>query len=110
VAAFPSMYLCLSLSVRIQPYYSPTVFFKLVKNSCWFFLESQMLEESGPSKRGVQYMDGTLAETAIIDYRLWFADQGRQTSGFHFRLQQTNRCSLFPFSSCSKQTEFAIFC
>jgi hypothetical protein len=108
VVAFPSMYLCLSLSVRIQSYLSPTVFFKLVENSL-VFLESQMLEESGPSKRGVQQMDGTLAETAIIDYRLWFADQGRQTSGFHFHLQQTNRRSLFPFSSCSKQTEFAIF-
>jgi hypothetical protein len=30
-----------------------------------------------------------LAETAILDYRLFFANQGKQTSLFHFRLQQT---------------------
>jgi hypothetical protein len=28
---------------------------------------------------------GTIAETAIIDYHLSFADQGKQTSVFHFR-------------------------
>jgi hypothetical protein len=29
---------------------------------------------------------GTLAETSIVDYRLSFADQGKQTSVFRFRL------------------------
>jgi hypothetical protein len=33
---------------------------------------------------------GAFAETAIIDYRFSFADQGKQTSIFYFRLQQTN--------------------
>jgi hypothetical protein len=36
------------------------------------------------------------AETAIVDYRLSFADQGKQTFVFCFRLQQTN--GSFPFS------------
>jgi hypothetical protein len=49
---------------------------------------------------------GTFAETAIIDYRLLFADQGKQTSTF--RLQQPNGSLPFPFSICSKQTEIAI--
>jgi hypothetical protein len=53
---------------------------------------------------------GTLAETVIVDYRLWFADQGKQTSVFRsyifsankrkflvsvFRLQKTNRRCRF---------------
>jgi hypothetical protein len=41
---------------------------------------------------------GTFAVTAIIDYCLSFADQGKQTSIFHFRLQQTNRRFPFQFS------------
>jgi hypothetical protein len=49
------------------------------------------------------------AETAIIDYRLSFADQGKQISVFRFRLQQTNGNLPFPFSVCSKQTEVAVF-
>jgi hypothetical protein len=32
---------------------------------------------------------GTLAETAFADYRLLFADQGKQTSVFRFHLQPT---------------------
>jgi hypothetical protein len=39
---------------------------------------------------------GTLAETAIVDYCLLFADQGKQTS-------------IFSFSICSKQTEVCRF-
>jgi hypothetical protein len=38
---------------------------------------------------------GTLTETAIGDYRLSFADQGKQTSIFHFCLQQTNGSCFF---------------
>jgi hypothetical protein len=33
---------------------------------------------------------GTFAETANVDYRLSFADQGKQTFVLRFRLQQTN--------------------
>jgi hypothetical protein len=33
------------------------------------------------------------------------ANQGKQTSVFRFRLQQTNGSLPFPFSVCSKQTE-----
>jgi hypothetical protein len=41
---------------------------------------------------------GTFAETTIVSYRLSFADQGKQTSVFRFRLQQTNGSLLFLFS------------
>ncbi len=34
---------------------------------------------------------GTFAETAIVDYRLLFADQGKQTSVFRFRLRHGHR-------------------
>jgi hypothetical protein len=44
---------------------------------------------------------GTFAETAIVDYRLSFADQGKQTSVF-FSI-------LFPFFICRKQMEVAVF-
>jgi hypothetical protein len=40
---------------------------------------------------------GTFAETAIVDFRLSFASQGKQTSVFRFHLQQTNRSLPFPF-------------
>ncbi len=48
---------------------------------------------------------GTFAETVIVHYHLLFADQGKPTSVFRFRLQQTNgNCHslLVPFymSSC----------
>jgi hypothetical protein len=36
------------------------------------------------------------AETAIVDYRLSFADQGKQTSVIHFRLHQT-KTEVFRF-------------
>jgi hypothetical protein len=51
---------------------------------------------------------GTFAETAINDYRSSFANQGKQTSIFRIRLQQTNGSLPFPFPVCSKQTEVAI--
>jgi hypothetical protein len=51
---------------------------------------------------------GMCAEIAIIAYRLSFADQGQQTSVFHFRLKQTNENLLFLFSVCSKQTEVTV--
>ncbi len=46
---------------------------------------------------------GTFADTANVDYRLLFADQGKKTSVFGF--QKTNRSLLFLFSACSKQME-----
>jgi hypothetical protein len=33
---------------------------------------------------------GVFAETAIVEYPFLFADQGKQTSVFRFRLQKTN--------------------
>jgi hypothetical protein len=41
---------------------------------------------------------GKFSETAIVHYRLSFADQGKQTSVFPF-----------PFSASSKELEVAIF-
>jgi hypothetical protein len=38
---------------------------------------------------------GTFAETAIVDYRLSFADQGKLTSVFRSCLQQTNEVAIF---------------
>jgi hypothetical protein len=40
----------------------------------------------------------TFAETAIVSYRSSFADQGKQTSVYRFRLQQTNGSLLLMFS------------
>jgi hypothetical protein len=39
----------------------------------------------------------TFIETAILDYRSSFADQGMQTSVFRSSLQQTNGSLSFPF-------------
>ncbi len=50
---------------------------------------------------------GTFAETATRCLGLSFSDQKKQTSVFHFRLQQTNEILPFPFFVCSKQTEIA---
>jgi hypothetical protein len=49
----------------------------------------------------------TFAETAIIDYRLLFADQGKQTSVF--RLKKKQKKLKFAVSVCSKQREVATF-
>jgi hypothetical protein len=51
---------------------------------------------------------GTFAETAIVDYHLLFADQGKQTSIFRFCFQQSNRSLPFLTFVCSKQTEVAV--
>ncbi len=48
----------------------------------------------------IAYMSN-FAETARVDYRLSFADQGKQTSVFLFFLYQRN--GSLPFSVCSKQ-------
>jgi hypothetical protein len=52
---------------------------------------------------------GAFVGTAIVEYRLSFSDQGKQTSIFHFCLQQTNGSLPFPFSIHSKQTKVANF-
>jgi hypothetical protein len=52
---------------------------------------------------------GTFAEKAIVDYRLSFGDQGKQTSVFRFHLQQTNRSLPFPFSGKQKTEAHALF-
>jgi hypothetical protein len=51
---------------------------------------------------------GTFAETAIVDYRLSFADQGKKTSIYRFRLQQqTEVCrNRFPFASYKQKLPF----
>jgi hypothetical protein len=46
--------------------------------------------------------------TAFVDYLLSFADQGKRTSVFRFRLQQTNGSLRFPFFVSSKQMKVAI--
>jgi hypothetical protein len=53
---------------------------------------------------------GRFDETAIVDYRLSFADQGKQTSVFRFRFQKTNRSLPFSVSVCRKQTKIVVFC
>jgi hypothetical protein len=51
-------------------------------------------------------MMGTFAETAIIDLRLSFANQGKQSSIFRFLLQLNKQKFAI---SVSRQTEVAIF-
>jgi hypothetical protein len=48
---------------------------------------------------------GTFAETAIFNYHLLFAKQGKQTSVFCFCLYQTNGSLTFRCSICGKQME-----
>jgi hypothetical protein len=52
---------------------------------------------------------GTFAETALVDYRLSFADQGTKTFVFRFRLQETNESLPFQFSVYRKQMKVAVF-
>jgi hypothetical protein len=52
---------------------------------------------------------GTFAETAIVDYRLSFADIGKQTTVFRFRLLETNTRLPFPLSVFSIETGVTIF-
>jgi hypothetical protein len=40
---------------------------------------------------------GTFTETAVVDYRLMFADQGKQTSVFRFRSNDQMEACRFPF-------------
>jgi hypothetical protein len=53
---------------------------------------------------------GTFAETAIVDYRLSFADQGKQASVFRFLLQQTDGSLLFrfPFAESKRKLHFSV--
>jgi hypothetical protein len=53
---------------------------------------------------------GTFSETAIVDYRLSFADQRKQTTVFRFRLRQTKGSLPFTLSVFRKQTEVVVFC
>ncbi len=46
---------------------------------------------------------GVFAKTAIVDYHLSFAYQGKKTSFFCFLLQKTNRNLPFPFSVCTNK-------
>jgi hypothetical protein len=50
---------------------------------------------------------GMFAETSIINYRLSFANQGKQISVFCFGLQQTDFC--FPFWFAANKRKFAVF-
>jgi hypothetical protein len=50
---------------------------------------------------------GLSADKSNIDYRLSFANQGKQTSLFH--LQKTNGSLMFLFWVCRKQTEVVVF-
>jgi hypothetical protein len=50
---------------------------------------------------------GIFAETAIINYRLSFANQGKQISVFRFGLQQTD--FHFPFWCSANKRKFAVF-
>jgi hypothetical protein len=50
---------------------------------------------------------GIFAETAKVNYRLSFADQGKQTSLFRFPFVENKHTSML--SVCSKQTKVAVF-
>jgi hypothetical protein len=50
----------------------------------------------------------TFAETAIFDYCLPFTDQGKQTSVFRFRLQQTNGSLPFPYAAINRKLTFSV--
>ncbi len=52
---------------------------------------------------------GTFAETAIVDYRLLFADQEKQTSVFRFKMQQNKRKFAISVFRLQEQTEVAVF-
>jgi hypothetical protein len=58
---------------------------------------------------------GTFVETAIVDYRLSFPDQGKQTSIFQIYLQGTNGSLPFPFLFVANKEKFpfsvsSVFC
>jgi hypothetical protein len=50
---------------------------------------------------------GTFAETAIVDYHLSFADQGKQNSVSVFSKQTTEVCHFrFPFAANKRKLHF----
>jgi hypothetical protein len=51
---------------------------------------------------------GMFAETANVDYRLSFADQGKQTVVFRFRFQLTMGHLSFPFGANKWKLAFSI--
>ncbi len=48
------------------------------------------------------------AVTTTVDYRLSFADQGKQMFIFRFRLQKTNRSLPFPFAENKQKLPFPL--
>ncbi len=50
----------------------------------------------------------TFAEIAIVDYRLSFADQGKQTFVFRFLMQQTNGSLSFSFAENKWKLPFSV--
>jgi hypothetical protein len=48
---------------------------------------------------------GMFAGTATVDYRFLFADQGKQTSVFRFRVKQTDGSLPFPFLGLQQTNE-----
>jgi hypothetical protein len=50
----------------------------------------------------------TFAETAIVNYRLSFAEQVKQMSIFCFRLLQTNGSLPFPFAENKQKLSFSL--
>ncbi len=52
---------------------------------------------------------GTFAETAIVDYRFLFANQGKQASVFLFSYAANNWKFVISIFLFSKQTEVAVF-
>jgi hypothetical protein len=52
---------------------------------------------------------GTFVEIAIVDYRLSFADQGKQTSNFLFHMQQTNKSLPFQFCVAANKRKLPLY-
>jgi hypothetical protein len=48
-----------------------------------------------------------IADTAIVDYRLYFANYGKRTSVFRFCLQQTYGSLPFPFAENKRKLPFS---
>jgi hypothetical protein len=53
---------------------------------------------------------GTLAETAIIDYRLFFANQGKQTSDNVSVCSKQKEVFRFNFSFLASKRKLPFFC
>ncbi len=52
---------------------------------------------------------GTFAGSPIVDYRLLFADEEKQTSVFRFRMHQNKRKFAISVFRLQEQTEVAVF-